>query len=332
MPQNTEKQKEYTAQMLQSFFTGKIDEIEMERFLVTLSERGETASELSGALEVIQAIGHKIKAPADALDCCGTGGDGMHSLNISTGAAFVVSAAGLPMAKHGNRAASSQSGSSDVLEALGIRLDAPREVQEKALFDIGVCFLMAPLYHPELAKLSAIRKRIGRKTLFNLVGPMANPAQVKNQMIGVFAKRWLHPLSQALKERGHKNAWIVHSRDGFDEVSIFAPTDCSILKEGNISNYVINPKAFDIPAYKPELIRGGDADYNAKQLRSLFEGDTNDRLKAYKDMVCLNSAVCLLMMEHAQSLGQGFEMAHQLIDNGCALEKLNALIKATQSH
>ncbi len=308
-----------------AFFNNELSDIEMSAFLTALRMKGETSEELTGAITSIRERAHYINAPKNAIDCCGTGGDSKHSLNISTAVSFVVASCGVPVAKHGNRAASSKSGAADVLEALGINLNSPMQIQEEALKELNICFLMATNHHPALKKARTIRKTLGFKTVFNLIGPLSNPAKVKKQVIGVFDQSWILPLCQTLKKLGHTDAWVVHSDDGFDEISIFAPTHVGILKNGQITSTRINPKEFNIPTYHPDDINGGDPSYNAQAMRDLFDGKKG----AYHDMVCLNAAACLVVAGVVETLDQGYQEAEKSLREKRPLKTLNEYIKKT---
>lgn len=314
-----------TIKVFDAFFDDTISEIEMSAFLTALRMKGESVNELTGAITAIRKHATHIHAPDKAIDCCGTGGDGKHSLNISTAVSFVVAACGVPVAKHGNRASSSKSGAADVLEALGINLDAPIPIQEEALKEHNICFLMAPRYHPALKKAAPIRKALGFKTLFNLIGPLSNPAHVTKQVIGVFDASWCVPLCKTLKNLGHTDAWVVHSDDGFDEISIFAPTQVAMLKNGRVSTMVLDPVKLDIPSYDPNDIVGGDAHYNADALSRLLNGEKG----AYHDMVCLNVAACLMVAGRVKNIPAGLKMAQQAIRSKKALKILKDYINKT---
>lgn len=317
--------QEETHLLFDAFFDDKISDIEMSAFLTALRIKGESIDELTGALLSIRSHAETLNAPNGTIDCCGTGGDGKHSLNISTAVSFVVAACGVPVAKHGNRAASSKSGAADVLQALGVNLDASKSIQEKALQEHNICFLMAPHYHPALKKARDIRKALGFKTLFNLIGPLSNPAHVKKQLIGVFDTAWCVPLCQTLKNLGHSDAWVVHSDDGYDEISVFAPTQIAQLKNGNVSTITFDPKELNIPNYDPDDLTGGDATYNASALNNLFNGEQG----AYHDMVCLNAAACLIIAGKVDTFSDGFKMAQDAIAKKEALKILNNYIKKT---
>lgn len=326
---NLEKQD--VRSVLSAFFDDKIADEHMKDFLVALYKKGETAEELSGAIEAIKQRAKLINTDYDLFDCCGTGGDGMHSYNISTTVAFILSAAGIKIAKHGNRASTSKCGSADVLEALNVNINADETLQQKSLEQTNICFLLAPLYHSSLVKAAPIRKSLEHRTIFNLIGPMANPAQAKNQIIGVFDEKWLHPLCDALIDLGHKKIAIVHSHDGFDEISIFAPTSC-VYYDGKAKHLItIHPEDFGIKDHDPDTIKGGDANYNANAFYDLLKGERVDELSAYSDMVCLNAAFPLFMMGLAETTKDGFDLAKQILSSGKALEHFERFREALNS-
>lgn len=308
-----------TESVINDMLSGKMPEDQIERYLVDLSARGETVDDLVGAAKALRKHVTGLVAPADAIDCCGTGGDGRQTLNISTAVAFVVAAAGVPVAKHGNRSASSQSGAADVLEALDVPLDVSFDHLEEALDTVGFCFLMAPLHHRAMAHVAPVRKKIGRRTIFNLLGPLANPASVRRQMVGVFAPEWVMPMAQALQKLGLETAWVLHG-NGMDEVTLDGPTTVAVLEKGVITEKTLQPEDFGLPRMpSTEVIRGADATYNAKKLRALLEGEHSP----YRDIVLANAAAALVMAGMAKDLKDGVAKAANVIDDGHALDILN---------
>lgn len=303
--------------------SGAADEAEMESFLRALSARGETAAEITGAARALRSKAAMIKAPEGAIDCCGTGGDGMQTYNISTAVALVLAGAGVPVAKHGNRAASSKSGAADVLEALGVPLDAPPEKLEKALNDLGFCFLMAPRHHEAMKHVSAVRKKIASRTIFNLLGPLANPAGTKRQIIGVFDKKWLVPMAETLRALGTEKAWIVHGKDGLDEITTTDETQIAILEGGQIETRTITPEDIGLRRVIPESLKGGDAKANAKALSELLDGAPG----AYRDIVLANGAAALIVAGKTGDLIEAVQMAANSIDTKSAKNILNQYIK-----
>lgn len=301
-----------------SMLAGTRDAVDIASFLTELAERGETVEEITGAARALRKHVSGIFAPVNAIDCCGTGGDGRHTLNISTAVAFVVAACGVPVAKHGNRASSSKCGAADVLEALDVPLDVPLEKLESALRDTNYCFLMAPLHHRAMANVGPVRKALGRRTIFNLVGPLANPANVKRQMIGVYAQSWVKPMAEALKALGSKGAWVVHG-DGMDEIALSGPTSVAVLDAtGNIAQLDLTHLDFGLPKVDAEAITGGDAQFNADALLYLLEGEPS----AYRDTVLANAAAALAMAGEVANLKDGVTKAADAIDQGHAMKVL----------
>jgi anthranilate phosphoribosyltransferase len=293
---------------------GKLTHDDIASYLTTLADRGETADDIVSAARALRQYVSGFTAPAGAIDCCGTGGDGRHTLNISTATAFVLAACGVPVAKHGNRASSSKCGAADVLEHLGINLDAPIATLENALAQTKFCFLMAPLHHRAMAHVAPVRKALGRRTIFNLVGPLSNPAHVKHQMVGVYAPAWLMPMAQALKALGSKTGWVVHG-DGMDEITLSGQTHVAMLHtDGKITEQVLSAADFGLNTINPADIIGDDAAYNARALIGLLEGQKS----AYRDTVLANAAGVLVMMGITDNLKNGVFMAAQNIDNGAA--------------
>lgn len=297
---------------------GKVSEDDIAAFLTDLAERGETVDEITGAARVLREKAATINAPEDALDCCGTGGDGIGTYNISTAVALVAAACGVPVAKHGNRAASSKSGAADALEALDINLDVPHEKLEQALKDLNFCFLMAPRHHEAIKHVVPVRKKLGFRTIFNLLGPLANPANTKYQLIGVFDKKWLVPMAQTLHRLGTKKAWLVHGSDGLDEITTTGPTHVAVLDNGDISEKTIAPDDFGIPHASSDDLLGGTAEENAQALQDLLEGKPS----AYRDIVLVNTASVLNIHSNTDLKG-GIKQAAQAIDESRALMVLN---------
>lgn len=299
---------------------GEVDPIHISSFLTALSVRGETSQEIFAAAKVLRQHAHSITAPEGSVDCCGTGGDGLHTYNISSAVALICAGAGIPMAKHGNRAASSKSGTADCYEALGVNLEVSREKLEQALKELNFCFLMAPAHHHAVRHVVPIRKALGFRTLFNLLGPLANPANTDYQLIGVYDKKWCRPMAEALKELGCKSAWVVHGHDGMDEITITAPTHvASLRKDGSISEFDISPEDFGLQRSTAESIKGGDAAYNAKALQELLEGKES----AYRDIALLNAYAVALITGKADNNEEAINIMQKSIDDGLALNVLN---------
>lgn len=312
-----------TETAINAMLSGDMKPDEMTAYLAALADRGETVDDLVGAARAMRRHVTGLIAPDGAVDCCGTGGCGRHTLNISTAVALVVAACGVPVAKHGNRSHTSPSGAADVLEALGVNLNVSCDALEDALDDIGFCFLMAPMHHQAMAHVAPVRKAIGRRTIFNLLGPLANPAGVRRQLVGVFDTRYLVPLAQALQKLGAESAWIVHS-DGLDEITLSGTTHAAILKDGHITQGTFTAYDFGLPACSYEDIRGGDAVYNAAALTRLLGGEQG----AYADTVCANAAAVLVMAGATPDLKSGVANARAALQSGAAARLLETYKKS----
>lgn len=303
---------------MQQIMAGQATDGQLGAFLMGLSQRGETAEEIIGAARVLRDKASTITAPGNAVDCCGTGGDGLGTYNVSTAVALVCAACGVPVAKHGNRASSSKSGAADVLEALGVNLDVPHDRLATTLEEMNFCFLMAPQHHSAMKHVVPVRKQLGFRTIFNLLGPLANPAGTKNQLIGVYSRKWLIPMAEALRALGTEKAWIVHGQDGLDEITVTAPTDIAILDNGNITEETIHPDDFGLPVHTADELTGGDAAENAGALLSLLQGKKN----AYRDIVLANAAAVLCIHNGENDLKTAALKAAQAIDTGATLRLL----------
>lgn len=295
---------------------------DITEFLTRLSERGETAIEIAAAARAMRERMITVNAPDGAIDVCGTGGDGLHTVNVSTAVAIIVAACGVPVAKHGNRAASSKAGGADTLEALGVRLDISVEEAEQQLADLGLCFLFAQRHHPALARLAPIRKAIGRRTIFNLTGPLANPAQVKRQIVGIARPDYAPICAEAMRLIGMTHTMCVAGEDNMDELSLCATNHVAELSKEAIRHYRIAPEDVGLPRYPHEALRGGDAAYNAAALRRLLEGETG----AYRDAVLFNAAGALIVAEVTNDWHEAMEEAAEVIDKGLANALLNCWI------
>ncbi len=312
-------------QIMTQIMDGKSTESEIENFLTTLSKRGETVTEITAAAKVLRARATKINAPANAIDCCGTGGDGHATYNISTAVAIVASTCGVPIAKHGNRASSSKSGAADVLEELGVNLNAPKMTLERTLTDLNFAFLMAPNHHQSMKYVAAARKKIGKRTLFNLLGPLANPASTKRQLIGVFDKKHLTLIAETLHNLGTETAWIVHSQDGLDEISISAPTHVAKLENRTITETTLTPDDFGLNTHALSDIQGGDPKQNAAALLDILNGTKNP----YRDIVLANTAAVLCIHKAERDLKSAVKIAAEAIDSKKSLELLQTYIERT---
>jgi anthranilate phosphoribosyltransferase len=318
---------EGTRRLFDAIFTGRLTEEEIIAYLSATADRKPTVDELVGAVTSMRDHMRALTAPEGAIDLCGTGGDGLGTLNISTAVSFVVAACGVPVAKHGNRSASSRSGAADVLEALGVNINLDPQKAEVVLAETGLVFLFAQVHHPAMKHVGAARKQIGRRTIFNLLGPLANPARVTRQLVGVFSADWLVPYAKALKELGSTRAWIVHGKDGLDEMSISGPTQIAILDQGTVTNLEITPEDAGLTRRPLAEIAGGNAAHNAQALRRLFDGEPG----AYRDIVLLNSSAALLVAGRAKDVKEGVGLAAQALDSGAAKAKLEALIKSSNA-
>lgn len=307
---------------------GKWDDARIEEFLIALSERGETVDEITGAARAMREKAKKINAPVDAVDCCGTGGDQSGTYNISTAVAIVAAACGVTIAKHGNRSASSKSGAADVLEALGINLDVPHETLEDALKEFNFAFLMAPRHHSAIKHVMPARKKIGKRTIFNILGPLANPASTQYQLIGVYDKDLVRPMAEVLKNLGTKRAWIVHGADGLDEITTTAETYVAKLEDGQIKEGTLTPNDFGLVPANAMDLKGGDPAYNAIALKDILDGTQN----AYRDIVLANTAAVLVIAGKVDTLQTGVDQAKDAIDKGLAKALLNRYINFTQEY
>jgi anthranilate phosphoribosyltransferase len=307
--------------MFDAMLDGAMADDAIAAYLIELAERGETAEEIAEAARAMRARMVRVKAPADAIDVCGTGGDGSHSLNISTAVAIVIAACEIPVAKHGNRAASSKAGAADTLEALGLNLDRAAETAEATLADLGIAFLFAQAHHPALGRIAPIRKSLGRRTIFNLVGPLANPAGVKRQLIGVPRAGLIETYTAALRLLGCERAMVVSGAEGLDEISISGPTHIRTIGF-DLPNDVITPDDAGLPRHPAEAIKGGDATYNAAALRRLLMGESG----AYRDAVLLNAGAALVVADHTTTIKDGIEEAAEAIDKGLAKALLDCWV------
>jgi anthranilate phosphoribosyltransferase len=294
-------------------------------FLGLLRGRGERVEEITGAARLLRSRMRRVSAPADAIDIVGTGGDGHGTYNVSTAAALVVAGAGVPVAKHGNRAVSSKSGASDVLAALGVGLEADVPTVERAIREAGVGFLWAPLYHPLMKVWAPVRAELGFRSLFNLLGPICNPAGVTRQVVGVFDRHWLVPVAEALHALGSTRALVVHGHDGMDELTTTGPTWVAELSGDGITSYEIVPEDAGLPRATLADLAGGDAAHNAAAIRRLLDGDRGP----YRDIVLLNAAAALMVADRVGNLRDGVSMAAASIDNGAAKTALARLVAGT---
>lgn len=302
---------------------GLADDAAIAAFLVGLADRGETPAEIAAAAQALRNRMLTVQAPPRAIDVCGTGGDGAHTLNVSTAVGFVVAACGVPVAKHGNRAASSQSGAADVLASLGWQGDLPIDRLEACLDEVGIVFLHAQRHHPAMARVAPIRRQLGRRTIFNLLGPLANPAGVKRQMVGVFAPDWLAPLAQAGAALGADSMLSVHG-DGLDEIAVHAPSQLVWMAQGQLGEEQFDPALHGVGLHPRAGIAGGTPADNAEALTALFAGGgSND---AYRDIVVANTAAALRLADSAPGWAEAIAMARDALSSGAARDRLARFI------
>ncbi len=306
------------SQMMQ----GEATPSQMGALLMGLRVRGETVDEITGAVTVMRAKMLRVNAPPEAIDVVGTGGDASGSFNISTCAALIVAGAGVPVAKHGNRALSSRSGAADVLSALGVNIDLNPAQIGTCIKEAGIGFMFAPAHHPAMKNVGATRAELGTRTIFNLLGPLSNPAGVRRQMVGVFSKHWTEPLAQVLKNLGCDNAWVVHGSDGLDEITTSGPTSVTSLEAGVVRSFEISPEDVGLERVKPEALRGGDAATNAKAVEEVLEGKKNP----FRDVAVFNAAAALVVAGKAKNLKDGVALAVHSLDSGEAEGRLDRLI------
>jgi len=313
------------AQAFDILMSGDATPSQIGGFLMALRVRGETVAELTGAVRTMRAKMLKIEAPAGAVDTCGTGGDNSGTLNISTGAAIVTAACGVPVAKHGNRAASSRTGTADALGALGVNIEADMALVKEALWRANICFMLAPRHHSAMRHVGPSRVELGTRTIFNLMGPLSNPAGTRLQLLGVFAKDWIEPMALVLGALGTERAWVVHGSDGLDEITTTGPTHDADLKDGKVRLFEVTPEMAGLPRATPAELKGADAATNAAAITELLAG----RPGPYRDIVLLNSAAALLVAGKAADLKAGVALAAAAIDSGKAKATLGQLIAIT---
>src|SRR5215469_5195586 len=314
--------REMAYEAFNSMMSGEVTPAQIGALLMGLRVRGETVDEITGAVTAMRAEMLTVDAPDDAVDVVGTGGDASGSFNISTCAAFIVAGAGVPVAKHGNRALSSRSGAADVLTALGVRIDIPPETISECISSAGIGFMFAPAHHPAMKHVGPTRVELGTRTIFNLLGPLSNPAGVKRQMVGVFSRQWVEPLAHVLKNLGSERAFVVHGSDGLDEITIAGPTAVASLDNGEVKTFDIAPEDVGLKRAKADDLRGGDAEHNAKALLAVLKGQRG----AYRDVALLNAAAALVVAGKAADLKGGVALAEKSIDSGEAEGALERLV------
>jgi anthranilate phosphoribosyltransferase len=295
--------------------------------LMAMRVRGETVDEITGAVSVMRAKMLQVTAPKDAVDVVGTGGDGSGSVNVSTCAAFIVAGAGVPVAKHGNRAMSSRSGAADVLASLGVNIDITPERIGRCIAEAGIGFMFAPAHHPAIKHVGPARVELGTRTIFNLLGPLSNPAGVTRQMVGVFSRQWVEPVAQVLKNLGTTSAWVVHGSDGLDEITLTGPTYVAELAAGQIRTFEVTPETGGLATVKDADLRGGDASANATALKAVLEGSRNH----YRDVALLNAAATLIVAGRAKDLKEGVALGTKSLDSGAASSTLSRLVAVSNA-
>jgi anthranilate phosphoribosyltransferase len=314
--------REEAARGFHTMMSGEATPSQMGGLLMALRVRGETVDEITGAVTAMREKMVRVRAPADAIDVVGTGGDASGSFNISTCAALIVAGAGVPVAKHGNRALSSRSGAADVLAALGVNIDLPADGIDRCIEQAGIGFMFAPAHHPAMKNVGPTRVELGTRTIFNLLGPLSNPAGVKRQMVGVFSRHWIEPLAQVLKNLGSEFAWVVHGSDGLDEITTVGPTHVAALQRGTVRTFEIAPEDVGLTRVKPEALRGGTADENAQALLAVLKGAKGP----YRDVAILNAAAGLVVAGRTDNLQQAVGLAQKSVDSGEAHGRLERLI------
>ncbi len=309
----------------EALLSGNVTPAQMGGFLMALRVRGETVDEITGAVSAMRAKMLRVNAPADAIDIVGTGGDNAGSWNVSTLACLLVAACGVPVAKHGNRAASSKSGASDILTALGVTIGLQPPLVEACLREAGIGFMMAPTHHAATRHVAPVRVELGTRTIFNILGPLSNPASVKRQVVGVFAPHLQRPMAETLRNLGSETVWVVYGEDGLDEITTTGATKVVALAKGEISEFEVTPEDAGLVRAKPEDLRGGEPEYNANELRAVLDGKPG----AYRDISLLNAAAALIVAGCVANLREGVDMAAQAIASGKAKATLGKLIEVS---
>ncbi|MCL4710819.1 MAG: anthranilate phosphoribosyltransferase [Pseudorhodoplanes sp.] len=319
--------REEAASAFDRMMSGEATPSQMGALLMGLRVRGETVDEITGAVSAMRAKMLRVEAPPNAVDVVGTGGDASGSYNISTCAAFIVAGAGIPVAKHGNRALSSRSGAADVLSSLGVKIDLTPDMVGRCIREAGIGFMFAPAHHPAMKNVGPTRVELGTRTIFNLLGPLSNPAGVRRQLVGVFSRHWIEPLAQVLQNLGSDSVWVVHGADGLDEITSSGPTYVAALKDGKIKTFEIAPQDSGIMVAKPEALRGDDADVNARALKDVLDNKDG----AYRDVSVLNAAAAFVVAGAADSLKEGVALAHKSLQSGAAKDRVARLIAVSNS-
>lgn len=319
---NEDLSLETTKEVMDEIMSGKATNAQIASFLTAIRMKGESIEEITACAMVMREHGKKLKHDMDVLEIVGTGGDEAYTFNISTVSSFIISAAGIPVAKHGNRSVSSKCGSADVLEALGVKIDIPVEKSEKILKEIGLCFMFAPIYHSSMKYAAPVRKELGVRTIFNILGPLASPACADLQLLGVYDENLVEPLARVLCNLGIKRAMVVHGHDGLDEVSLSANSTVCEVNNGQINSFFLDPKQFDFEYCSPDDLVGGDPKENAEIALSILKGEKGPK----RNIVLLNSAICIYMAKDDITLRECVSLAAEMIDSGKALEQLNKFV------
>ena len=310
-----------------ALLSGEVTPAQAGGFLMALRVRGEALDEIIGAASAMRGRMLRVEAPANAIDVVGTGGDQSGSYNISTLAAMIVAGCGVPVAKHGNRAASSRSGAADVLTALGVKIGLEPALLARCLREANLCFMFAQTHHASMRHVAPVRVELGTRTLFNLLGPLSNPAGVDRQLLGVFSETWLEPLTQALKDLGGRRVWAVHGSDGLDEMTTTGPTTVVALENGAIRRFSVHPEEVGLSLARPEDLKGAEPEHNAAQLRAVLDGAPTP----YRNVALLNAGAALVVAEQVKDLREGVERAAAAVDSGAARGTLETLIRVSNA-
>jgi anthranilate phosphoribosyltransferase len=319
--------REEAASAFDSMMSGEATPSQMGGLLMALRVRGETVEEITGAVSAMRSKMLRVSAPDGAVDIVGTGGDGSGSVNVSTCASFIVAGAGVPVAKHGNRALSSRSGAADVLASLGVKIDLRPDEVGRCVREAGIGFMFAPAHHPAMKNVGPTRVELATRTIFNLLGPLSNPAGVKRQMVGVFSRQWVQPLAQVLKNLGAHSVWVVHGSDGLDEITLTGPTAVAALENDEIRTFEVTPEEAGFSRVDGAALKGADPDANAIALQSVLNGKPS----AFRDVALLNAAAALIVAGHARALKDGVAMAKESLDSGAAAARLKHLIAVSNN-
>lgn len=314
--------RDEAASAFDAVMSGEATPSQMGGLLMALRVRGETVDEITGAVSAMRAKMLRVTAPDGAVDIVGTGGDGSGSVNVSTCASFIVAGAGITVAKHGNRALSSRSGAADVLSSLGVKIDLSPDDVGRCIREAGIGFMFAPAHHPAMKNVNPSRVELATRTIFNLLGPLSNPAGVKRQMVGVFSRQWVQPLAQVLKNLGAESVWVVHGSDGLDEITLTGPTYVASLENGSIRTFEVSPEEAGLPPAAGEALKGGDATANAIALQGVLDGKPG----AFRDVALLNAAAAMIVAGRAKTLKEGVAIGREALDSGAAAARLKQLI------